>query len=72
MELYVVTPDGIAVTKRVHAAVLVCVHRQAYQSRAEAKQSIFEWIEIFSNRQRRHSSLGYRSPVVYEQQTCLS
>lgn len=49
-----------------------CVHRQAYQSRAEAKQSIFEWIEVFYNRQRRHSSLGYRSPVVYEQQTCLS
>lgn len=48
-----------------------CVHRQAYQSRAEAKQSIFEWIEVFYNRQRRHSSLGYRSPVVYEQLTCL-
>jgi transposase InsO family protein len=48
-----------------------CVHRQAYLSRAEAKQSIFEWIEVFYNRQRRHSSLGYISPVAYEQQTCL-
>jgi putative transposase len=48
-----------------------CVHRHTYQSRAEAKQSIFEWIEVFYNRQRRHSSLGYLSPVVYEQQTCL-
>lgn len=45
-----------------------CVHRQAYQSRTEAKQSIFEWIEVFYNRQRRHSSLAYRSPVAYEQQ----
>jgi putative transposase len=48
-----------------------CVHRQAYQSRAEAKQSLFEWIEVFYNRQRRLSSLGYVSPVAYEQQTCL-
>ncbi|GHP00851.1 transposase [Reticulibacter mediterranei] len=48
-----------------------CVHRQAYQSRAQAKQSVFEWIEVFYNRQRRHSSLGYISPVTYEQQTCL-
>ncbi len=45
-----------------------CVNRQSYQSRAEAKQSIFEWIEVFYNRQRRHSSLAYLSPVAYEQQ----
>ena len=48
-----------------------CVHRQDYQNRVEAKQSLFEWIEVFYNRQRRHSSLGYVSPPVYEQQTCL-
>jgi putative transposase len=34
-----------------------CVNRQRYQSHAEAKRSIFEWIEVFYNRQRRHSSL---------------
>ncbi len=33
---------------------------------AEAIQSIFEYIEIFYNRQRRHSAIGYRSPVSYE------
>lgn len=48
-----------------------CVHRSPYQSRSEAQASIFEWIEIFYNQQRRHSSLGYVSPVAYEQQTCL-
>ncbi len=42
--------------------------RHAYQSRREARQSIFEYAEIFYNRQRRHSSLGYLSPVAYEQQ----
>jgi transposase InsO family protein len=33
-----------------------CVDRQVYQSRSEAKLSVFEWIEVFYNRQRRHSS----------------
>jgi putative transposase len=45
-----------------------CVHQHVYQSYSEAKLSIFEWIEVFYNRQRRHSSLDYLSPVVYEQQ----
>jgi putative transposase len=45
-----------------------CVNRQVYQSRSEAKNCIFEWIEVFYNRQRRHSSLAYLSPAVYEQQ----
>src|SRR6266516_7881783 len=45
-----------------------CVYQHIYQSRSEAKQSIFEWIEVFYNRQRRHSSLAYLSPVAYELQ----
>ena len=44
-----------------------CVERQIYQTRAEARSSVFEYIEVFYNRQRRHSSLGYVSPVTYEQ-----
>ena len=39
-----------------------------YQTRQEAQPSIFVYIEVFYNRQRRHSMLGYRSPVIYEQQ----
>jgi transposase InsO family protein len=35
-------------------------------TRAEAKASLFEYIEVFYNRIRRHSSLGYKSPVEYE------
>jgi transposase InsO family protein len=38
-----------------------------YQTRQEAQLSIFEYIEVFYNRQRRHSTLGYLSPVIYEQ-----
>jgi putative transposase len=37
-----------------------------YQSREEAKNSIFQYIEIFYNRQRLHSSLNYSSPVEFE------
>jgi putative transposase len=44
-----------------------CVERQSYQTRAEARSSVFEYIEMFYNRQRRHSSLGYVSPIIYEQ-----
>ncbi len=43
------------------------VHHEDYQTREEAKASIFEYIEVFYNRQRRHSSLGYQSPAEYEQ-----
>ncbi len=44
-----------------------CVNHQSYQNHSEAKLSIFEWIEVFYNRQRRHSSLDYLSPAAYEQ-----
>jgi putative transposase len=42
------------------------VYDYRYETRAEARQSIFEYIEMFYNRQRRHSALGYRSPVSFE------
>ena len=40
-------------------------HRQ-YTTRNEATQDIFEYIEVFYNRQRRRSTLGYRSPAEFE------
>ncbi len=42
------------------------VHHEDYATRAEAKASIFEYIEAFYNRVRRHSSLGYMAPAEYE------
>ena len=39
-----------------------------FATRAEASRELFEFIEIWYNRQRRHSSLGYRTPVQYEEQ----
>lgn len=42
------------------------VHGERYRTRLEARLSIFEYVEVFYNRQRRHSALGYRSPEQYE------
>jgi transposase InsO family protein len=42
------------------------VHERRYRTRQEARLSIFEYVEMFYNRIRRHSSLGYRSPEQYE------
>ena len=43
-----------------------CVHDQRYATREQARQSIFEYIEVFYNRTRLHSSLGYTSPEAFE------
>ena len=37
-----------------------------FRSKEQARQSIFEYIEVFYNRQRRHSAIGYMSPVQFE------
>jgi putative transposase len=44
------------------------VHHEHYATREAARQSLFEYIEVFYNRHRRHSALGYVSPAEYEQQ----
>ncbi len=41
-------------------------HHELYATREEARRSLFEYIEVFYNRRRLHSTLGYRSPVEYE------
>ena len=44
------------------------VHRERFATRAEARAAVFEWIEIFYNRERLHSAFGYQSPVDFETQ----
>lgn len=42
------------------------IYQKTYKTRREAQRDIFEYIEIFYNRERLHSSLGYYSPEEYE------
>ena len=42
------------------------VHHAHYATREQARQSIFEYIEVFYNRKRLHSALGYVSPEAFE------
>jgi len=43
------------------------VYFEDYKTREQAKQSIFEYIEIFYNRKRRHAFLNYMTPVEFEE-----
>ncbi len=42
------------------------VYFEDFVTRHHAKESIFEWIEVYYNRQRMHSTLGYKTPECYE------
>jgi len=42
------------------------VYLRRFATKAEAREAIFEFIESFYNRERRHSTLGYLSPVEFE------
>ncbi len=44
------------------------VHSQNFASQEIAKTAIVEWIEVFYNRQRIHSTLNYRSPIQFEEE----
>ena len=48
------------------------VHHRPFATRTEAEAAILEYIEIFYNRQRRHSRLGYLAPAVFAQSYCRS
>lgn len=58
--------DNAHVESFFHSLKTELVYRRNFKTRQEAKQAIFEWIEVWYNRQRRHSSLEYMSPEEYE------
>ena len=43
-----------------------CVYPRRFATRAQAREVIFNFIEVFYNRRRRHSTLGYVSPMEFE------
>lgn len=58
--------DNAHVESFFHSIKTELVYRKNFKTRDEAKRAIFEWIETWYNRERRHSSLGYMSPVEFE------
>lgn len=60
--------DNAAMESFWHTLKVELIHRQRFQTRDEATHAIFEYIEVFYNRLRRHSSIGYVSPEEFERQ----
>lgn len=58
--------DNAPMESFFHTLKTECIHHRKFMTRKEAQLEIFEYIEVFYNRQRLHSSLGYLSPVDFE------
>ncbi len=58
--------DNAVAESFFHTLKIELVHHCDYEIREEARASIFEYIEVFYNRQRSHSSNGYEAPLVFE------
>jgi transposase InsO family protein len=63
--------DNAVMESFFHTLKTEVVYFERYRTRAQARQSIFEYIEVFYNRIRRHSSLGYLSPLEFENPMAL-
>jgi putative transposase len=48
------------------------IYQRQYRTRDEATRDIFEYIDVFYNRLRRHSTLGYSSPAEFEARTVVA
>jgi transposase InsO family protein len=59
--------DNAVVESFFHTLKTELVYHETYQTRKAARTSLFEYIEVFYNRIRKHSALGYKSPEQYEQ-----
>ena len=58
--------DNAVMESFYHTLKVEMLYGQAYSTREQARQAIFDYIEVFYNRQRLHSSLGYQSPMNFE------
>lgn len=59
--------DNAAMESFFHSLKVELVHREVYSNRQRARISIFEYIETYYNRQRKHSAIGYQIPMLFEQ-----
>ena len=60
--------DNVHAESFFHTMKVEEVYGDPYRSRQEARLSLFEYIEVFYNRFRKHSQLGYQSPYEFEQE----
>lgn len=58
--------DNAAKESFFHTLKTELVHHERYRTRAEARASVFNYIEVFYNRKRLHSTLGYVPPAEFE------
>ena len=58
--------DNAVAESFFHSLKTECVYQQRFATRDQARDAIFDYIEVFYNRQRRHSTIGYQAPLVYE------
>lgn len=58
--------DNAAMESFFHTLKTEHIYFEHYMTREQAKKSIFEYVEVFYNRKRLHSTLGYCSPVAFE------
>lgn len=58
--------DNAAMESWNHSFKVEAVHGERFKTRSEAKSQVFEYIEVYYNRKRLHSSLGYLSPEAFE------
>ena len=59
--------DNAVMESFFHTLKVELVHRERYGTRRMAKSRIFEYIETYYNRQRKHSAIGHRIPMLFEQ-----
>ena len=59
--------DNAVAESFFHSLKVECIHGERFNTREEAQQTIFEYIEIYYNKTRRHSALGYLAPEQYQQ-----
>ena len=61
--------DNAAMESFFHSLKVELVHRERYATRQAAGSAIFEYIEIYYNRMRKHSAIGLKIPMLFEKES---
>jgi len=62
--------DNAVMESFFHTLKTEHIYFESFKTREQAKQSIFEYVEVFYNRKRSHSTLNYLSPAMFETKYC--